>query len=487
MIFYRVDWSISHVLRHTVLFLCLIGVAFSVSQNQIAFASDPEPGSGLVTFIVEVVNDDGGTITTAQNVATIYLDVGAAPIEAESGTAYSFPAGSEVRFSVELPFAYSVASVTGEGCPDRRAGTIVVNDGDNIVCTMVVDDIPATLLVDITVVNDDGGTAVSSDFTVDIDATDVVYLPPNGRNDIAAEFDAGAFNVTIPNPGNYTVSYRDCSGIAANNELYFCRITLDDVPTTAGVVYVSYTGRGRIDNVRYEDEDILAYDPSTGSWSLYFDGSDVGFGATSQHDVNAFHIRDDGSILMSIRATATIPDVGQINNTDIVLFTPTSVGKNTAGTFSLYLDGSDVGLTTGGEDITAVYEAANGDLIISTVGNNKVGSLGLSGDEDLLRFSGSYGPNSTGSWSLYFDGSDVDMQSSTEEIQAVFIDEASNSIFLSMRGNYQLGGISGDQNDIVVCANAITGPATSCNYAPFSESTELDRINRDLDGFSIKN
>ena len=33
---------------------------------------------------------------------------------------------------------------------------------------------------------------------------------------------------------------------------------------------------GNADGVSFRDEDIVAYDVNTGTWSLYFDGSDVG-------------------------------------------------------------------------------------------------------------------------------------------------------------------------------------------------------------------
>jgi hypothetical protein len=94
------------------------------------------------------------------------------------------------------------------------------------------------------------------------------------------------------------------------------------------------------------NEDIVKFYVD-GSYEIYFDGSNVGLGPTN---VDAFHILSNGHILLSTSGSITLPNVGYINSQDIVEFTPTSLGRNnTAGTFAMYLDGSDVGLTTSGE------------------------------------------------------------------------------------------------------------------------------------------
>ena len=98
---------------------------------------------------------------------------------------------------------------------------------------------------------------------------------------------------------------------------------------------------------------------------------------------------------------------------------PLHSGTNTAGTFSSYFVGANVGLTTNGEDIDAIDFAPDGRLIVSTVGSfNVPGTSGI--DEDLIALD----PGGT-SWSLYFDGSDVGLnQASTEEINGLWIDPA---------------------------------------------------------------
>ena len=129
-------------------------------------------------------------------------------------------------------------------------------------------------------------------------------------------------------------------------------------------LYVSSSTGGDV-GVAFADEDILYWSASNG-WSIFFDGSDVGLSGSSARDVDAFHILTDGTILLSLAGDTTLPDIGNVDDSDILRFVPTSLGNSTAGTFEWYLDGSDVGLTTYSEDIDAMTDLgeilANGAL-----------------------------------------------------------------------------------------------------------------------------
>jgi len=70
----------------------------------------------------------------------------------------------------------------------------------------------------------------------------------------------------------------------------------------------------------------------------------------------------------------------------------------------MYLDGSDVQLTTGAEDIDAIARLANGDLVISTLGTARARGV-TARDEDMLRFHKTrLGNRTEGIWSLYYLG-----------------------------------------------------------------------------------
>ncbi len=247
-------------------------------------------------------------------------------------------------------------------------------------------------------------------------------------------------------------------------------------PTGGDVIYVSSSSGGNVGGVSFADEDILAFDVDTAVWSILLDGSDVGLSGAGARDVDAFHFLDDGSIILSFLGNTTIPDVGSVDDSDLVRFVPTSLGSSTAGSFEMYFDGSDVGLTRSGEDIDSVSVTASGDLLLSTLGSFSV--PGVSGaDEDILRFSpSSLGSSTSGSWSLEFDGSDVGLSdASSEDVSGVWLDDATGNIYLTTLGSFAVTGVSGDGADIFVCGSPTTGSNTACSFSLF--------WNGSLDGF----
>jgi hypothetical protein len=230
------------------------------------------------------------------------------------------------------------------------------------------------------------------------------------------------------------------------------------------VIYVSSTTNGTAGSVSFTDEDILAYNTSTSAWSMYFDGSDVGITG----DVDAFSILFDGTLLLSLDADSTVSGLGTVDDSDIIRFTSTSLGSNTSGTFTMYFDGSDVGLSASGEDVDAFGFTPDGRLVVSTVDAFSV--PGVSGsDEDLVAFTPStLGASTSGTWSLYFDGSDVGLNNSaSEEINAVWIDPSNGRIYLSTLGNFSVTGLSGNGSDVFTCTPGSLGSVTTCTYASY--------------------
>ena len=238
-------------------------------------------------------------------------------------------------------------------------------------------------------------------------------------------------------------------------------------PGASRAIYVSSTTDGNV-GFAFSDEDIVRFDPNTNTWTMYFDGSDVGLGANSSQDIDAFDLLADGSILLSITGDTTIPNVGAIDDADIVRFTPTSLGLNTTGTYSMYFDGSDVGLTTTDEDVDAVELLADGRIVVSTLGNVSVtGASGL--DEDLLVFSPTaLGATTSGTWAVYFDGSDVGLATTNnEDVNGVWVDDATSQVYLSTLGAFAVTGVSGDGADIFVCTPGSLGATTSCTFSMY--------------------
>jgi len=233
--------------------------------------------------------------------------------------------------------------------------------------------------------------------------------------------------------------------------------------TPNGALYLSLTDVATLGGVTAQDTDILYFDGT--NWSMYFDASDVGILTTGQ-SMNNFHILDPDTILMAFTDPGTIGALS-VEPVDIVRFDATSLGETTAGTFSMYFDGGDVGLEDAvNEEIDALDVLPDGRLLLSTLANATL--PGLNGaDEDLLAFTpAALGENTSGSWAIYFDGSKagIGLGDSAEDIDS--LDVASNgNIYLSTADVFAVTGVSGNDEDVFICTPTFVGGAVdSCSY-----------------------
>ncbi len=298
-------------------------------------------------------------------------------------------------------------------------------------------------------VNDTASTPQDTPVTINVTANDTDPdgdLDPTTANTTCPTC-SGPANGTLVNNGNGSFDYTPNTGFTGTDNFVYevcdtggrCDTANVNITVTApgsGVTYyTSFDSNTTVPGIgiQVRDEDIVAYNTGTGLWEMYFDASDVGL---TSSDLNAFHVRADGSILMSFSSTITVPGLtggpsGEtVEDADVFLFTPTSTGEVTAGSFSFYFDGSDVGLDTASEDIDGLHEFADGTLGVSTRGNIAAGGA-MGADEDVHRFTGSYGSNTSGSFSLYFDGSDVSIGSA--DLNAVSFDNDVDLVFSARR------------------------------------------------------
>jgi hypothetical protein len=240
------------------------------------------------------------------------------------------------------------------------------------------------------------------------------------------------------------------------------------------VAYFSLAWGGILDGIRYGDEDILAFDTVSRTWSMYFDGSDVGLRSS---DVDAIHVAPNdptGSILISFKSPRFLPGLQFVDDSDIIRFIPTSTGAQTAGRFEFFLDGSDVGLTRNRDDIDGISFTPDGRLVVSTRGSDL-----------LVLEEGVFGTSTSGTWDLYFDGSDVGLTRNSEDIDAVSIQ--GGNISLSTRGWFSVLGVRGFGNDVLNCIPESLGEETKCSEIAlvFRGKQEGLRFNR-VDGLSVR-
>ena len=271
-------------------------------------------------------------------------------------------------------------------------------------------------------------------------------------------FQAEATGATAPHTyaldGLYTVALR----VTDDHVSVLATAT---VTVTNLVLYLSLGSNATLPGgLSVANKDILAFDGS--GFSLHFDGSDVGL---SSFTIDAFTVVSPTEILLSFTSSGTVGGVS-MDDSDVLRFTATSLGSNTAGTFSMYFDGSDVGLTTSDEDVDAIERLADGRLLLSTTGAVSVTCVSSGADEDLLEFTPtSLGATTAGAWRLYFDGSDVGLTSSEEDVDAAAVD-AAGKIYLSTIGSFAVSGISGADEDVFVFVPTLLGSTTQGTFPP---------------------
>jgi hypothetical protein len=225
---------------------------------------------------------------------------------------------------------------------------------------------------------------------------------------------------------------------------------------------------------------VVTYATGSGTWALYFDGSDLG---VSLNNLDAFYRMADGSLLLSFIRNQTIGSLTNVDDSDIVRFFPTSLGGTTAGTFEMYLDGSDVNLTSGGENVDAIGFTPDGRLLISTVGSYSVDITGA-GNDLLVLNDAVFGENTSGTWALYFDGEDVGLADSSENISGAWV-AANGDIYLATTGAFTVPGASGDGSDIFICTPGALGSTTSCTYTFYWDGS-ASGFSSAIDGFFIE-
>ena len=154
--------------------------------------------------------------------------------------------------------------------------------------------------------------------------------------------------------------------------------------------------------------DIVRFVPTSlgantaGTFYFYFDGSDVGLTKNGE-EIDAITLSADGRLVLSMAGSFSVNGASG-DDEDLVVFSATSLGSVTAGTFAMFFDGSDVGLSQNAdEDVDAAALTSSGVLLFSTVGNFSVGGL-TGADEDVAQFTPtSWGSNTAGTFSMFLD------------------------------------------------------------------------------------
>ncbi len=240
------------------------------------------------------------------------------------------------------------------------------------------------------------------------------------------------------------------------------------------VLYVSLKRAGRTNNgnLGYRDEDILIWDGTR--FEMLFDGSDVGLAG---RDVDAFHVLDDHTILLSVDRPFETDDLGVVSDSDVLRFDADQLGESTRGTFSIYMRGADIGLVTPAADVDALT-MIDGDLVVSIRGNVELAGIGSVRDEDLLRVSMPTGPDASPNVSVFFDGSGEGLIDRSEDIDAAAI--LGGDLSISSLGAVSVGFVRATDGDVIAC-----GGRSSCSWNVTTPGSALGLSGGDLDGLDL--
>lgn len=185
-----------------------------------------------------------------------------------------------------------------------------------------------------------------------------------------------------------------------------------------------------------------------------------------------------GDLLISPRNNGVVGGVAY-KDEDILSY------DNSTNEWALYFDGSDVGITT---DVDAFAQLTDGSLLLSFEVETSVSGLGIVDDSDIVHFTPEFlGATTSGTFSWYFDGSDVDLTTDSEDIDAFAV--VSGTLQISTLGDPSVPGLTGLRDeDLLTFIPTQLGETTSGSWAFYFDGSDVglgDTDNEDLQGTYI--
>lgn len=219
--------------------------SIAIGQSKTCIITNNDIAS-TITLIKEVINDNGGS--AGPN--SFGISVGGQSVT--SGIPQAVDANTPIEINEAGLNGYSFVSITGDNkCPQALGGTVALDEGENITCTITNDDDAPSLTLVKVVITDNGGTAQPFDWTLTADGpTGFSGNGPIINN--GSSFDAGTYTLSESGPEGYGASSWDCQGGSQNgNQITLnlgdsatCAITNDDEAPTLKLVKSVITDDG---------------------------------------------------------------------------------------------------------------------------------------------------------------------------------------------------------------------------------------------------
>ena len=178
-----------------------------------------------------VVNNNGGT---ALATAWTLIATGPTTIFGTGGaiSGPSFDVGTYTLSELPGPAGYTSGAWICSGGGTQIGNQITLALGESASCTITNDDIAPELKVVKNVINNDLGTLVPGDFTINVIGINAIpnSFPGEGPPGTTVTLDAGSYSVIETPVIGYTPIYSpDCNGVISIGEKKTCTITNDDI------------------------------------------------------------------------------------------------------------------------------------------------------------------------------------------------------------------------------------------------------------------
>ncbi|MCX8194587.1 MAG: hypothetical protein N3G22_00550, partial [Candidatus Micrarchaeota archaeon] len=199
-------------------------ITLTPGETKVCNITNEEKPSKLIVNKI-VINNNGGTLTAE----AFPLFVNGAPII--SGSEKTLDSGAYIVSEIQQP-GYMLVSYSGD-CDEN--GQITLTPGETKVCNITNDDISPKLIVIKRVINDQGGKATASNFTIYVNGTNVSLSSFRGsENGTIVYLNPGTYNVWETNVSGYIASFSaNCSGTISIGETKTCIVTNNDILLTS--------------------------------------------------------------------------------------------------------------------------------------------------------------------------------------------------------------------------------------------------------------
>jgi hypothetical protein len=342
-----------------------------------------------LTLVKEVVNDNGGTAVAADWTLTATGYDAASP---HAGTYNLSESGG--------PTGYTRTSLKCSDTGNTQVTSVTLSLGEDVTCTFINDDNAPSLTLVKQVVNDNGGTAVASDWTLTATGYD------------AASPDAGTYNLSESGgPAGYTRTSLKCSD-TGNTQVTSVTLSLGESVTCTFINDDDASGLTLIKHLINDNGGgaaASAWTLNAGSHSVT--GSEVGALATSI--AGTYALSETGGPTGYSQTSLTCSDTGTAQVSSVTL----SLGESVTCTFVN---------NDNATSLTLIKHVVNdnGDTAVAGAWSLHAGSNVVTGSETgtvATTTAGTYALSETGGPSSYSLSSLTCSNSGTTQVNSVTI------------------------------------------------------------------